>query len=183
MALSLPVIIGVCLLAFATVASAQPVVTPGARIRLVQTDSRTVAHVGTFVRLSGDTLALQDKLGVVRTLPMTGYRVEVGGGLHRHVGTGALLGAGVGLAAGFVFVTSFDNSVPCGSNASGDCVVREAGEALAMGFVVVGAGAGAIIGAIIGLVPHERWTPAVLQPQVSFSPNHAGWRLGFKLTL
>jgi hypothetical protein len=182
MLLLLHIIIGTGIVALVPTVDAQPVVTPGARIRLVQAESRKVGPIGTFMQLSGDTLTLQDELAVVRTIPMVGYRVEIGGGRHRRVGTGALIGAGVGLAAGVVYINSVDNSLPCGRNASGDCVLREAGDAIAMGLVVVGVGAGAIIGAIIGLTPHERWTPAVLQPQVSFSPTNAGWRLGFKLT-
>jgi hypothetical protein len=173
---------GMCLMAFAAAAAAQaqPVVTPGARIRLVQVDSKKVDYVGSFMQLSGDTLTLRDEFAVVRTIPLAGYRVETGGGRHRHILPGAALGAGAGLLVGLVAQGIRDGSRDCAFRSiDGSCARQDVEEAVDMATVVYGVVVGGVIGGTLGVIPHERWTAAVLQPQVSMAPTGGVWSVGF----
>ena len=179
----LHVIIGTGIACIVPTVDAQAAVAPGTRIRLVAVESKKVTHRGAFIRFSADTLTFRDERAVVYSIPMAGYRVEVADGRHRHVGSGAALGAGLGFAAAVVLTTSFDNSLPCGNDGSGNCAARDLGDDLEMGFLVLSAGAGAIVGAIVGMIPRERWKATDLQPQVSPATTTGGWRVGFKLTL
>jgi hypothetical protein len=173
-------IIGACGVVLATAAHAQPVVTPGARIRLVQVDSGRVDYVGRFMRRSGDTLTLQLESALVRTVAMSRYRVELGGGRHRHVLAGTLIGATVGMGVGVLLDSGSDDCILPRSD--GTCASRRVQNSLSMVGLVLTSFAGGVVGGLVGMVPHEEWTAAVFLPQVEVAPARGVWRVGFSLT-
>jgi hypothetical protein len=123
---------------------------PGDRIRATPGAKFGDLVIGQFVRSTPDSIWLrpQELRQPIALALGHGLRIDRSLGRHSRVGTGALVGAGVGAAVTVLFLSGF-----CGGDnlCDGDEQVRAAA-IFGLPSIAVGAGIGA-------LIKTERWTP------------------------
>jgi hypothetical protein len=162
-------------LPFCLAAQAPVSLDPGQRVRL-QTGSRSPWVIGTLVAVDTDSLhlllsdttrQLSIKRGAITRLEIShGMTTDAGSGAR----TGLLIGAAVGAFAGF----------SSGDDQSGFIRFSAGDKALMLG--LAGAGFGALVGALAGSSPHERWDRVPLGPaRVTVLPHRGGLIVAFRI--
>jgi len=164
--LALTLLIPNAVLSFAAEA---PELAPGSRVRV---SARTVTErplIATLTALDDTALTLRVKgradVLVVPRSAITKVEVSLG---RRARGKGALIGAGVGIAAGALV------GLLHGGDDSSQLVQFSAGD-YALGFAALGGGVGALVGAAVP--PSERWNEVALgRVRVGLQPTrgHGG---------
>lgn len=164
--------------------------TPGARVRVVQATTslddnrarRRGTQTGVLESMDSTTVTLVTgnrsvalPLNTVSRIDVSSGNASMGRGTLRGARRGALLGAGVG---GFVVVMGAIGSGtgnPCRGNPT--CTEEEPSESpAAVIAVILGGGTvlGGTVGALVGSVSRESWTPAWTRPeQVSLTVDGA----------
>lgn len=148
-------------------------VQPGSRVR-VHSVTLVSPLIANFLEQRGDTLVfIEDgtgrgvwsfSLAQIDKLEITGGRT---GRSSSAIKKGAIIGAGIGLAAGLLFANTFDPSDPTRDFDAGPTGI-------------VGAAAGAGLGVFIGSrISTERWVNIPLPQRMSFAPNGRGLTLSF----
>jgi len=177
-----------CGLAGIGTVGAQPVndpLRPGARVRVVDTASRSTALTGTLVRWQHDTVVVVDGRGATALLRMRQWhRMDVSVARRRHVVRNGFIGAAAGAvvvgAIGAAVVdpqpSRSDSCVPLGP--PGSCwSVTVGGTPRSMG-AAVGAAYGAVLGGlaggITGMVRRDQWVPVSRDIQMAFAPVAGG---------
>jgi hypothetical protein len=148
---------------------------PGARVRVHQESG---SLIGTLVSLDSAGLVIATDKSDTVTAPrpsITG--VEVSTGTKSQAGKGALIGLGVGAAAGIIV------GLVASSSDNGDFVDYGAGT-YAVGFGLTGAVIGTGVGALIGSGNRtDKWVPAVL-PTVGirgYGPGDTRLAIGLRI--
>lgn len=163
------------LCAFVQVGGAQtPPLTQGARIRVVQTGSNGAGvFEGRLFRLRGDTVMIELSVpagiayglgsrleGNVQGFVLDGgWRLEVAGQRHRHVGRRVVRGAAIGaVALGVLAYLSYEPCVPQGFLS---CMLDTGPGGAAAAGAVGGAFVGGVVGLAVGLLTRDvEWLPA-----------------------
>jgi hypothetical protein len=120
---------------------------------------RTTDLVGIVAALQRDSLVLKlDDVSKLTTFPISHItQISQSAGTTRHIATGALIGGAAGLALGALAIR--DGQSSCSGNLCDNplatSTVREGKAAVVVLLGALGAG----IGALIGAVPDEQWTP------------------------
>ena len=146
---------------------------PGQRVR-VHSITLVSPLIANFLEQRGDTLVfIEDgrgrgvwsfSLSQIDRLEITAGKT---GRSSSAIKKGALIGAGIGLAAGLLFANNFDPSDPTRDFSAGPTGI-------------VGAAAGLGLGVFIGSrISTERWVKVPLPQRVSFAPNGRGLSLSF----
>ena len=153
-----------------------PLVKPGDRVRVTAPDQALSKYTGTLAGVYGDTLRL-DTLHV----PLQSVtRLDVHRGQKSKAGTGALIGAGVGAAAGVItaLVVCAEDNRDCENAGSG--LTAAAALVLGVGGALLGAGLGAVVGSNVKV---DRWEEIPLDRlRVSVAPQRDG-RFGLGLSV
>jgi hypothetical protein len=167
-------------------AESDPLHLTGSRVRLYVADRSTAAgrlssigqmQTGTVIEVRGDTLVFtaehQSNQVLVPSVALTG--LEVSRGKRTHVVKGAGLGflAGV-LAGGAIGLVSAQHGAKTGDDLA--YLRVPAG-------MVIGAGAGIVVGAVVGATStRERWEPLKLPISIGLLPSAHALRLSVVLT-
>lgn len=151
-------------------------VAPGARIRLEMWNGDH--HQGQVVTLGRDTLHARLESGATPSFRLGDIaKIEVLDGRQRHVMRGASIGLAVGGAIGaLVGAAAYDDK--------DKFIVSSRSESAAF-VAAVGAVPGLVIGAALGLIPHDRWRHVQLNrsaARLELRPLPAGGR-GLALAL
>ena len=133
-------------------AVSQTVVTPGARVRLEVVNGPRLT--GALVRVLDDSLelALESSRKRIRLAPEEVRHLQVSRGLRSAAGTGALIGAALGVTAGLMVGVSMPNG-----EVSRNYLLAASGA----GFGVIGGALGLFVGSF---TTKERWEPGMLPP-------------------
>ncbi len=176
---------------------AQPVsdsLRAGARVRVVDTASRSTALTGTLVRWLRDTVVVVDGSGATAMLRMRQWhRMDVSVARRRHVVRNGFIGAAGGAIVGGVIgavvvdpePSRSDSCVPLGP--PGSCwSVTVGGTPRSMG-AAVGAAYGAVVGGlaggITGMVRRDQWVPVRRDIQMAFAPVAGGAALSVRIPI
>jgi hypothetical protein len=117
---------------------------PGQEIRVRQNDAKTIR--GNFRSVSDEAIVLTLTIGDQTISRPNIHRISIKGKGHR--GRNTLIGAGIGAGAG-IGIGAADKGCPAGSG----CIGLSRG-----GTIAIGAGAGVILGAIVGaVIPSGGW--------------------------
>ena len=164
--------VAVALVLVAPSALAAQSVSAGTRVR-VKSPQVVAPIIGTFQTVRGDTVVVIEdgtaaKIWNFRTSSIE--RLEVSAGMKGHnrgpMTRWALIGAGVGAAAGWLTAMALEASTE-----------DKYSDVLSAG---VGAGLGAIGGAAYGSrIQEENWNSAPVPRRVGFMPTRDGFRVGF----
>jgi hypothetical protein len=154
---------------------------PGARVRIVQSDSAATSQIGTVAAVGQDGMTIRrDHPGDSLAIRFAGIeRLDLSRGRHGH----ALIGLGIG-AAGGVLVGAL---VGAAAASSGPLRINS-GDGAAVGAIVVGA-VGAVVGTVVGAVIRtERWHTVWMRSvadhahaSLDLVPNPTGNRLGLRV--
>jgi hypothetical protein len=134
-------------------------VADGARIR-VRSSASSSWITGNYLGSKDDRIRIQPSSGMPQLVSMSSIaNLEVSSGKQANIGKGALYGLGVGAIAGLVAIMVDDQ----GEDASGDYIGNDLDVMVVPAFALLGAGAGALVGAFWTT---ERW---VSVPKTSLS--------------
>ena len=119
----------------------------GTRVRVWTREPNSERRIGTLAGLRGDTLMVlvDGDADTTRLASSAVTRIDASDGRRSHVITGLMIGAAAGGTIGYFMGKGLDNTSVCGSGC---------------GWLVAGpmAGAGGILGALLGAVTRtERW--------------------------
>jgi hypothetical protein len=154
---------------------------PGARVRVVQSDSAAGSQAGRVVAVGQDGMTIRRDPGDSLAIGFARVeRLDLSRGRHGH----ALIGLGIGLAGGALLGGVLGAST---NNSHGYQVLSQGDDAV-LGAVLGGAG-GAVVGAVVGsLVRTERWHTVWLRSvadhahaSLDLVPNPTGTRLGLRV--
>jgi hypothetical protein len=150
---------------------AQQALAPGARVR-VKSDQLVAPVIGTYQEMRRDTLVVIEEGTSAQLWTFTRNsidRIEVSAGMHNGnrgpTTRFALIGAGIGAAAGWLVAALLESNSSSDYN---DLLSAAVGAA-------VGGGAGAAYGY---RKLEERWTPVPIPGRIGLSPTRRGVRLG-----
>lgn len=152
------------LCAFVQVVGAQmPPLAQGAWVRVVQTGTNAAGvFEGRLFRLRGDTVMIELSVpgGDVFAFPLDGgWRLEVTGPRHRHVGRRVVRGAAIGAVA--LSVLAYIGYEPCTSQEFLGCMLDTGPGGAAAAGAVGGAFLGGVVGLVVGLLTRDvEWLPA-----------------------
>jgi hypothetical protein len=156
---------------------------PGARVRLVQSDSITRSQAGAVVAVRPDGMTLRrDHPGDTLAIGFAGIqRLDLSRGRHGH----ALIGLGLGAVGGALLGVAI-GSANSGSNGSYQIFSKSDNEVA--GAVLFGA-AGALVGTVVGaFIRTERWHTVWLRSAADHAhasldllPYPTGSRLGLRI--
>ena len=135
-------------------AQADPVVAPGARVRIKATGSRAQWVRGELVSLTSDSVSIRVAEGVdtVQLPRSTVAQVQVSQGIHARTGPGALLGLEIGAGTGLLL------GIAAAADSCTEFCENKVGPEEVLAITAVFGGVGAGIGALIGAISHgERW--------------------------
>lgn len=137
-------------------AAAQSVVTPGARVRVVEVSSGAPLVTGELIRMAGDTVLISSAAATQTVWVVTAaHRLEVSAGTHRRTLRGIGLGFLVGAATGAVIGLATYQEPDCIQF----CIDLGRGFTALAGAAVLSV-PGAVIGGIVGAKSkHEAWRP------------------------
>jgi hypothetical protein len=157
---------------------------PGARVRVVESDSAATSQIGTVAAVGQDGMTIRrDHPGDSLALKFAGIdRLDLSRGRHGH----ALIGLGIGVAAGGLAGALW--GVSASSHSSREFDIGSAGVTVAAGAILGGA-VGAIVGPVVGaFVRTERWhtvwmrsVAAHAHASLDLVPNPTGSRLGLRI--